>query len=121
METNVGPHGTPKFAGPKGTLKHDLIHYAYPRFELYLSHMNDYSSENVAVLAERGKSASAAGFIHLALVNPLATFIKNYFFRLGFLDGIPGLVYHLNHSVYVHWKYVKAWEARKKQPRPADL
>ena len=114
METNVGPHGTPQFSGPKGTLKHDLIHYAYPKFEKYLSHMNDYSSENVAVLVEREKASSAIGFLRLALLNPTATFVKNYIFRLGFLDGIPGLIYHLNHSVYVHWKYVKAWEARKR-------
>jgi glycosyltransferase involved in cell wall biosynthesis len=117
METNVGPHGTPQFDGPKGTLRHDLTHYAYPSFELYLSHMNDYSSENVAVLVERGKARTTAGFIRLALLNPIVTFIKNYFFRLGFLDGIPGLIYHINHSVYVHWKYVKAWEARKKSEK----
>ncbi len=49
-------------------------------------------------------------------MNPVATFIKNYFLRLGFLDGIPGLMYHLNHSVYVHWKYVKAWEGRRRLP-----
>ena len=76
--------------------------------------MNDYSSENVAVLVEREKASSAIGFLRLALLNPTATFVKNYVFRLGFLDGIPGLIYHLNHSVYVHWKYVKAWEARKR-------
>jgi glycosyltransferase involved in cell wall biosynthesis len=115
METHVGPHGTPQFAGPKGTLKHDLIHYAYPSFEQYLGHMNDYSSENVEVLVERGKAAKLAGFLWLALLNPAATFVKNYFFRLGFLDGVPGLIYHLNHSAYIHWKYVKAWEARKRK------
>lgn len=114
MATHVGPHGTPQFAGPKGTLKHDLIHYAYPSFEQYLSHMNDYSSENVEVLVERGKAATLPGFFWLALLNPVATFLKNYVFRLGFLDGIAGLIYHLNHSVYIHWKYVKAWEGRKR-------
>ena len=111
----VEPHATPQFDGPKGTLKHDLIHYAYPSFELYLSHMDDYSSMSAAKLAERGKAGSTPGFLRLALLNPTATFVKNYFFRLGFLDGLPGLVYHINHSVYVHWKYVKAWEARKKR------
>ncbi|HEX5434299.1 MAG TPA: glycosyltransferase family 2 protein [Candidatus Angelobacter sp.] len=114
MPTHVGPHGTPQFAGPKGTLKHDLIHYAYPSFEQYLSHMNDYSSENVEVLAERGKAATLPGFLWLALLNPAVTFMKNYVFRLGFLDGVPGLIYHVNHSVYIHWKYVKAWAARKR-------
>ena len=114
METNVGPHGTPQFDGPKGTLKHDLIHYAYPSFELYLSHMNDYSSENVYALVNKGNAKSTAAMLWLAMVNPVATFVKNYFFRLGFLDGVEGLIYHLNHSVYIHWKYVKAWDAQKR-------
>ncbi len=44
------------------------------------------------------------------VVNPVATFVYNYFFRLGFLDGREGLLLHLYHSVYVSWKYGKAWE-----------
>jgi hypothetical protein len=44
---------------------------------------------------------------------PLATFIYNYFFRLGFLDGREGLLLHLYHSVYVSWKYAKAWELER--------
>lgn len=114
METNVGPHGTPQFDGPKGKLRHDLIHYAYPSFELYLSHMNDYSSENVYALVNKGKAKSLLAMLWLAMVNPVATFVKNYFFRLGFLDGAEGLIYHLNHSVYIHWKYVKAWDEQKR-------
>lgn len=110
----VEPHATPQFDGPKGTLKHDLLHYAYPDFELYLSHMNDYSSSSAPMLAQRRKAATTLGLLRLGLLNPIATFIKNYVFRLGFLDGIPGLIYHINHSVYVHWKYVKAWEERRR-------
>lgn len=114
METEVGPHGTPQHSGPKGTLKHDLMHYAYPRFEVYLSHMNDYSSENVYALEQRDKAKTMPAMLWLAMVNPIATFIKNYIFRLGFLDGVEGLIYHLNHSAYIHWKYVKAWDAQSK-------
>jgi hypothetical protein len=44
------------------------------------------------------------------VLNPFATFVYNYFFRLGFLDGREGLLLHLYHSVYVSWKYAKAWE-----------
>jgi len=43
------------------------------------------------------------------------TFIYNYFLRLGFLDGREGLLLHLNHAVYVSWKYAKAWELSRKQ------
>jgi hypothetical protein len=44
------------------------------------------------------------------VLRPLATFIYNYFCRLGFLDGREGLLLHMYHAVYVSWKYSKAWE-----------
>jgi glycosyltransferase involved in cell wall biosynthesis len=111
VQEGVGPHGTPQFSGPTGTLKGDLLHYAYPELDLYLEHMNRYSSEVADVLIAKGKRLSTLGFVGLGILNPIFTFIKNYFFRLGFLDGVEGLVLHVNHSIYVHWKYAKLWEA----------
>jgi len=109
------PHGTPYYPGSKGTLKNDLLHYAYPNFRLYLRHMNGYSSDGASILMKKGKtSSSVLAFMANAVLNPALTFIKNYFFRLGFLDGREGFILHLNHSVYIHWKYVKAWEAQKR-------
>ena len=49
-------------------------------------------------------------FVANVLLNPVATFAYNYVFRLGCLDGREGLLLHLYHSVYVSWKYAKAWE-----------
>jgi hypothetical protein len=49
-------------------------------------------------------------FVANVALNPAATFVYNYFFRLGFLDGREGLLLHLYHSVYVSWKYARAWE-----------
>ncbi|MGH7935496.1 MAG: hypothetical protein ACREF8_00620, partial [Chthoniobacterales bacterium] len=46
-------------------------------------------------------------------LNPALTFMKNYIFRAGFLDGREGLIFHLNHSAYVNWKFAKAWEAHR--------
>jgi glycosyltransferase involved in cell wall biosynthesis len=107
------PHGTPQCSCPTGNLKSDLLHYAYPSFRQYLTHMNGYSSDGARILLSKGKtSASTVGFAANAVLNPILTFIKNYIFRLGFLDGREGFILHLNHSVYVHWKYVKAWESR---------
>jgi hypothetical protein len=48
-------------------------------------------------------------FLNIA-VRPALTFIYNYFFRLGFLDGREGFLLHAYHSAYVSWKYAKAWE-----------
>jgi glycosyltransferase involved in cell wall biosynthesis len=112
LSEGVGPHSTPQFAGPRGKLKHDMLHYAYPDMVIYLEHMNRYSSEIAELLVKRGRtSRSLPAFLCNAVLNPAATFIYNYFFRLGFLDGREGLLLHLNHSVYIHWKFVKAWWA----------
>ncbi|KAA6457248.1 glycosyltransferase family 2 protein [Acidobacteria bacterium AB60] len=110
LSEGVGPHATPQHSGPKGTLKHDMLHYAYPDLTVYLEHMNRYSSEIAGLLAARGKtSRSLPAFFWNGVLNPAATFLYNYVFRLGFLDGREGLLLHLNHSVYIHWKFIKAW------------
>ncbi|MGO9336858.1 MAG: glycosyltransferase family 2 protein [Terracidiphilus sp.] len=110
LSEGVGPHSTPQFAGPRGKLKGDMLHYAYPTLGVYLEHMNRYSSEIAQLLAAKGRtSKSWLAFLWNCVANPAATFVYNYFFRLGFLDGREGLILHINHSVYIHWKYIKAW------------
>jgi hypothetical protein len=69
--------------------------------------MNRYSSLGAkAALAKGHRSFSLTNIV----LRPLATFIYNYFFRLGFLDGREGLLLHLYHAGYVSHKYAKAWE-----------
>jgi len=110
LSEGVGPHSTPQFAGPRGELRGDMLHYAYPTMGIYLEHMNRYSSEIARLLDQRGEnSRGLLPFLWNTVLNPTATFVYNYFFRLGFLDGREGLILHINHSVYIHWKYIKAW------------
>jgi glycosyltransferase involved in cell wall biosynthesis len=107
-------HETMETAGPVGTLKNPLIHHCYPTLEDYIEHMNRYSSAGARMLVDSGRAPSSLGsLVWNALLNPAATFVYNYIFRLGFLDGREGLLQHLNHSVYIHWKFVKAWQAAK--------
>jgi glycosyltransferase involved in cell wall biosynthesis len=86
-----------------------LIHHSYPTLSDYIDHMNRYSSLGAEMVV-----AKANGKVRFSVVNivlrPLATFVYNYFFRLGFLDGREGLLLHLYHAVYVSWKYAQAWE-----------
>ena len=105
-------HETMKADGPVGRLAGPLIHRCYPTLAEYIDHMNRYSSEGAVLLGGRGRTSAALGaWVVNALLNPAATFVYNYIFRLGFLDGREGLVQHLNHAAYIHWKFVKAWEA----------
>jgi glycosyltransferase involved in cell wall biosynthesis len=91
-----------------GKLDAALIHHAYPTLTSYIEHMNRYSSLGAEMVVE--KKGSVGFSILNILLRPWATFIYNYLFRLGFLDGKEGLLLHLYHSVYVSWKYAKAWE-----------
>jgi glycosyltransferase involved in cell wall biosynthesis len=116
VEEGAGPHGTVLFNGPTGRFRNNLMHYAYPSLDLYIEHMNRYSSEVADTIAAKGEARSSLfAFVGTALLNPAFTFLKNYIFRFGFLDGTAGLLLHLNHSFYVHWKYSKAWEAGVRQ------
>src|SRR5580658_2288359 len=55
LSEGVGPHSTPQFAGPKGRLKGDMLHYAYPTLGVYLEHMDRYSSDIAPLLAAKGR------------------------------------------------------------------
>jgi glycosyltransferase involved in cell wall biosynthesis len=105
-------------AGPAGTLSGHLIHHCYPALEDYIEHTNRYSALGAQMLVETGRAPrSWGGLVWNAVLNPAATFVYNYVFRGGFLDGREGLLQHLNHSMYVHWKYAKAWQAARTSNR----
>ena len=101
-------HETVKVSGPTYKLRRGtLLHHAYPSLQSYIGHMNRYSTLG----AEAATTEKRHGFsLWNIVVRPWATFIYNYFLRLGFLDGKEGLLLHLYHAVYVSWKYAKAWE-----------
>ena len=110
-------HETIAFDGEASTLDYDLIHHAYPTLESYIEHMDRYSTLGCELLVSAGKvSRSWPAFVGNVFIVPQLTFIWNYFFRLGFLDGREGLLLHLYHATYTSWKYAKAWQtARAKQ------
>ena len=102
-----GAHPTMRVAGPTGKLSHAMLHDAYPTLRGYIDHMNSYSSMGAEVAIAKGRRTFSITNI---VIRPVLTFIYNYFIRFGFLDGREGLLLHLYHSVYVSWKYAKAWE-----------
>jgi len=104
-------HESVQVAGRVETMKKDFLHHGYPNLEVYLEHMDRYSTLGARIVAAKGKTSQSwpAFCWNMALV-PLLTFVWNYIFRLGFLDGREGLLLHLYHSAYISWKYAKAWQ-----------
>jgi len=107
-------HETITLDGTIESLKHDIVHHAYPTIESYIESLNRYSSLGAQIVIEKGHtSRSLLALIHNVLVLPTLTFFQNYLFRLGFLDGREGLLLHLYHSTYTSWQYAKAWQTTR--------
>ena len=75
--------------GAVGTLSGDLLHESAESLDAYLAKQNRYTTLQAQRLHEQGRRANVASLV----LSPLVRFIKFYVMRLGFLDGIAGLVH----------------------------
>jgi glycosyltransferase involved in cell wall biosynthesis len=99
-------HAEIELPGPLPTLRHPLLHFSFRSFRQYSRKMELYSDWGASQLAGEGRSA---GWGSIAF-RPLIRFIKMYFIRLGFLDGVHGLVLGMLAAYTVYLKYAKLWE-----------
>ena len=102
----INPHDSVKLA--EGTsvqhLKGDILHYAYASVEQHVKQVNNFTS--IAAQAQYDKGTSTIPFFHLYLYPPLV-FVNRYILKLGFLDGIPGLIVCKTIAMYKFLKYAK--------------
>ena len=97
------------YAITPGTLAGDLLHHSAVDLGRYLDKQNRYTALAARQLYERGQSA---GLLQLAF-SPLVRFAKFYLLRLGFLDGLPGLVHVSIGCMNSFLKYAKLIELRR--------
>lgn len=88
---------------PVGQLAGDLLHDSAETLQRYLAKQDRYTTLAAEEALACGKRATV---MHLFL-SPLVRFVKFYFARLGFLDGLPGLVHILIGCRNSHMKYAK--------------
>ncbi|MFH1044054.1 MAG: glycosyltransferase family 2 protein [Pseudomonadota bacterium] len=74
---------------PAARIEGDLLHDSAETLAGYLDKQNRYTSMQAEALFKAGKRAGVAQL----LLSPALRFAKFYFLRLGFLDGIAGLVH----------------------------
>jgi len=101
------------YAVTPGTLAGDLLHDSAEDLGRYLEKQNRYTTLAAKELYERGRRA---GFLELGL-SPLVRFVKFYLLRLGFLDGLPGLVHISIGCVNSFQKYAKLIELQNGKGR----
>lgn len=106
---NVRVHERIDCEGIIGKLKSDIYHFTDDNIFHYLFKFNKYTS----LAAEDLKDLSYRSGIVDLTVRPVFLFFKMYILKLGFLDGIHGLILSCLSSAYVFCKYAKVWEIEK--------
>ena len=101
--------------GPTVALKNDLLHCTDRNLEHYFQKFHRYTSLAAQDLFQAGRCAGAI----VLVFRPLATFVKMYLLRAGFLDGLQGLLLCGLSAGYVFTKYAKLWELWAK-PQPEE-
>jgi len=89
-----------------GTLAGDLLHESAEDIANYLQKQNRYSTLAAQQLFERGHNGGAFQLV----LSPFVRFTKFYILRLGFLDGLPGLVHTSIGCASSFMKYAKLIE-----------
>ena len=97
------------YAVTPGTLEGDLLHDSAEDLSRYLDKQNRYTTLAAEQLYERGRNAGAFEL----LASPAVRFLKFYVLRLGFLDGIAGLVHIGIGCMNSYLKYAKLIEMRR--------
>ena len=92
--------------GSTGVLKHDLLHYTDRDLAHYFDKFHRYTTLAAQDLYQVGRRARPGDLI----LRPMAIFLKMYFIRAGFLDGLQGLILSGLSAGYVFTKYAKLWE-----------
>lgn len=99
--------------GPTGTLAGDLLHDSAESLSSYLTKQNRYTSLAADMALAAGKRSS----LGRVALSPLVRFIKFYFIRQGFRDGLPGFVHIAIGCFNSMIKYAKMLERQNAAPR----
>ncbi|MBL8470588.1 MAG: glycosyltransferase family 2 protein [Rhodocyclaceae bacterium] len=103
------------YPGEPATLPGDLLHDTEDTLESYIAKQNRYTTLAARQAVAAGKRAGALRLV----ASPLLRFVKFYFVRRGFLDGLPGLV-HISIGCFNSFlKYAKI-QAFRRESAPRD-
>lgn len=106
------PHGRVEVEGRVVDLAGELEHYSYADLADQIRRIQFFSDQAAASLIAEGVPFR----LRRLLLHPPMRFLRSYWMRRGFLDGMPGLIIAGASAFYVFLKYAKQWE-RTRLPR----
>lgn len=102
----VGLHRGIRVTGRTAVLTHPILHYSYRDLEHYFEKFDRYTTVEAERIVASGRRPTG----YALAVKPLHRFAKSYLFGGGWLDGLPGLFFHVFSAAYVFASEVKAWD-----------
>jgi glycosyltransferase involved in cell wall biosynthesis len=109
----INPHDSYTLlkGGKSGKLKGDLLHWIYSDYSDHNKKVERFSTIASEAYFKLGKKSS----IWKIIFRPTWAFFKSYFLRLGFLDGLNGLIICVQTFNVTFLKYTKLRELTKKK------
>jgi glycosyltransferase involved in cell wall biosynthesis len=104
------PHARIEVEGRVERLSTDLEHYSYRDLTDQIKRIQAFSSESARALARAGRRARIQDLV----LRPPARFVRAYWLRRGFMDGVPGLIIACATAFHVFLKYAKLWEGQQR-------
>lgn len=99
-----------RVSGNKKThLKVHIHHYAWENFDQLINKKNLYSGWHAQQLFDQGKRINS----FKPILNGLVSFIRCYFFKKGFLNGIDGFIFSMIQGFFSYMKYAKLLKIQK--------
>ncbi|BCA54243.1 Lipopolysaccharide core biosynthesis glycosyltransferase KdtX [Nitrospira sp. KM1] len=95
--------------GPVGYLAQPALQFPFRDIDHYVEKQDRYSTLMAARMDGQGRRFRG----HQLVTHPLASFVKMYIQRRGFLDGMPGLILSGLYAYYTVMKYAKLWERQR--------
>lgn len=98
--------------GSVGYLKNPLEHYTYRTISDYIKKMENYSTLSAKEMLSKNPQPSSLSLTLKIIMSPIFTFLKMFFLKQGFRDGVHGFMLAVLYSFYTFLKYAKVWEIK---------
>ena len=96
---------------PRGALKSDILHYTYRDFSDAIAKLDRQTDLEAKKWLRENREVGVFSVIR----KMIDRFIRAYYSKKGYKDGVVGLFLAVNSSMYQFLSFAKYWEARRAQ------
>lgn len=116
---NKRVHADMTTTGPSPVLRNPMLHFMIESFDQYLPRIVKYGFWGAAQGWKTGRRSG----VKEVFGRTVWRFLRMYVFQLGFLDGMPGLVFCMLQAfgTYLKWAVLWEWHANASRGREPNL